>query len=157
MINYYQETNSKLISTKIEFPKKTFGRRFYKYYSKELNIIVLSLNTITKTKNKEVAKETQKLLFIIQKTIFLFKHAGFDLSNVPPLHTINVDDGSVLIEWIFNDFRIGFSIEPNKEDSSWYLVSNKKLGEINISGYISTNIDIEMLISKLINFIISNS
>lgn len=41
-----------------------------------------------------------------------------------PLKFVKVDDGSILIEWIYSSFRIGFSVEKNEQDSFWYLVSN---------------------------------
>lgn len=50
-----------------------------------------------------------------------------------PVNVHKIDDGSVLIEWIAESFRIGFSIEPDFEESSWYVVDNKDLTE---GGYI---------------------
>lgn len=41
---------------------------------------------------------------------------------VPPLHTATADDGAFLIEWIFSDRRLGFSLEPTPEESGWYFV-----------------------------------
>ena len=78
------------------------------------------------------------------------------MGYLPSLQGFNVEDGSILIEWIFGDFRIGFNIEPNPNDSGWYLVSNKNLGEISASGYTS-GIEIKNLILWLLNFILSNS
>jgi len=46
------------------------------------------------------------------------------------------DDGSILVEWISSDFRIGFSIESILSDSSWYVISNSTLGDICESGYL---------------------
>jgi hypothetical protein len=66
-------------------------------------------------------------------------------SGLPPLRTFRPEDGSVLMEWIFPDFRIGFSIDPVEEDSSWYLVSNSKLGNIMRDGYLS-DVDIPKLV-----------
>jgi len=113
-------------------------------------------DTIHQTENQQVAQEARRLLSIIQEMIASFQRFRFDLGYLPPLQAFNVDDGSVLIEWIFSDFRIGFSIEPNPEDSGWYLVSNKNLGEISASGYTS-NIDIKTLVLWLLNFALSNS
>jgi len=105
--------------------------------------------------NKSIVSEATNLLYIIRDSIIYFG-VGYELSYLPALSAFKVDDGSVLIEWIFDDFRIGFSIEPNVDESSWYLVSNEKLGDIGASGYISRN-NINNLVLWLINFVIANS
>ncbi len=120
------------------------------------SLVGCALDTIHQTENQYVAKEARKLLSIIQGAIASFKQFGVDLDYLPPLQAFNVDDGSVLIEWIFSNFRIGFNIEPNSEDSGWYLVSNENLGEISASGYTSS-IDITLIVFWLLNFALSNS
>jgi hypothetical protein len=122
----------------------------------EHSLIRPAWNVIRQTENQAIAGEARKVLLAIQETITTFQHFGFDLGYLLSLRAFNVDDGAVLIEWIFDDFRIGFSIEPALQDSSWYLVSNTKLGEISASGYIS-RINIKALILWLINFVISHS
>ncbi|MEA3486654.1 MAG: hypothetical protein U9R20_03265 [Thermodesulfobacteriota bacterium] len=67
-----------------------------------------------------------------------------------------LDDGSLTIEWISHDYRIGFSIEPNPDESGWYIVSVKKVGGTNAYGNIS-NINNRNLIQWLLNYILLNS
>lgn len=45
-----------------------------------------------------------------------------DLHTVRTLRAIDANDGSVLIEWTFEDRRLGFTIEPEVKDSGWYFV-----------------------------------
>lgn len=78
-----------------------------------------------------------------------------DSGNFPPLLMHSLNDGSVLIEWIYPDFRIGFSFESNIKESSWYLVSNKHLNEISSSGLLDIS-EIDVLITFLLRFITSN-
>ena len=61
----------------------------------------------------------------------------------------------MLIEWIFENFRVGFTIEKNSEESGWYLVSGKNLGQINAYGNLN-KADDEKLLSWLLVFVISN-
>jgi len=55
-------------------------------------------------------------------------------ASLPPLYPFVVEDGSFLIQWVFRDFRIGFSIEPVIEESSWYMVKFSKFDEVQSSG-----------------------
>ena len=77
-------------------------------------------------------------------------------NNFPPLIIKWLDDNSVLVEWIFKDFRIGFSIEPIQKESGWYLVSNKNLEEYSESGSIDFN-NIRGIINKVLIFAVHNS
>jgi hypothetical protein len=95
-------------------------------------------------------------LSIIQEMIVTFQRLQFDLGHLPPLQAFNLEDRSILIEWAFPNFRIGFTIETNHEESGWYLVSNRNLGEISASGY-TLGMDIKALVLWLLNFILSNS
>lgn len=169
MIDYYQETDSKVVFVlpheptyriPIEPVDETTGGSPNVSFSPLLessSLVRPAWDAIRQTENQEVAREARRLLSVIQEMIVSFQQFGFDLGHLPPLRAFNVvDDGSVSIEWILSDFRIGFTIEPNPEDSGWYLVSNKNLGEITASGYTS-NIDIKTLVLWLLNFILSNS
>ena len=113
-------------------------------------------NAIRQAENREVARVARRLLYTIQQVLLLLEQLGLDLHQFPPLHALNVDDGSILIEWIFADFRIGFSVEPEPEESGWYLVSNGNLGRIGASGYTS-NVNVKALVLWLVSFALSNS
>ena len=84
---------------------------------------------VSQIQNPKVEEQLDKLLSIIDKRFYIVQQEGVELSCIPPLHPHLDEDGSVLLEWIFPNFRIGFNIEPNPDDSGYHLVSNKKLGE----------------------------
>ena len=101
-----------------------------------------------------LSQQALKLLSVIQHT--LNTRAFWDIKScIPYLHATMPEDGSVLFEWIFKDYRVGFHIEPNPQESSWTLITKKSLGEICASGYI-TDIDQHKLVSWLLYFIVSH-
>jgi hypothetical protein len=106
--------------------------------------------------NKDIARRARKLLSSIQEIISIFQKVRLDLSYIPPLRAFEADDGSVLFEWSFRDYRIGFSIEPDPQESGWYLITNQNLGEISAAGHIS-GVNLQTLIIWLFSFIIMNS
>jgi len=56
-----------------------------------------------------------------------FFEKNFDANSDKPLCINALEDGSLLIEWIFPDYRFGFSLENNLNESSYYFVSNELL------------------------------
>ena len=108
----------------------------------------------SKIKNKCVAEQLDKLLSIIDKIFNVSQQqGGVDFSCIPPMHAHVEEDGSVLLEWVFPDFRIGFNIEPDPDDSGWHLVSGKNLRNKTESGQL---IDTPKICSYLYDFIRSN-
>ncbi|MCJ7691152.1 MAG: hypothetical protein MUO60_17815 [Clostridiaceae bacterium] len=49
------------------------------------------------------------------------------------------DEGSISIEWLFEQFRIGISIETDIDESCWYFVSKPEVGGIMTSGLLLNN------------------
>jgi len=165
MTYFVQETDSKIIFpvlTDYKYPtqlgNETFGNKpFLNYFSPaESRLIKLALDALKDTQTQTVADEARKLLSLIRATVSSFHQLSFDLSFLPPLRAFNNEDGSFLIEWIFKDYRIGFSIEVNHAESGWYLVSKRELGEISASGYIA-DVNIKNIVLWLLNFVVSHS
>ena len=119
-------------------------------------VIRTAWSTVGQVEDEKVADEAKRILSVIAETILIFQKRAVDLKHLPRLHAFDVQDGSILIEWIFDDFRVGFSIEPIPTESSWYLVSNAKLGDIGESGNISQDeSETQDLMLKLFTFVIS--
>ena len=49
-------------------------------------------------------------------------------------YTFKAEDGSLLIEIIGEDVRIGIALEPNLSESSWHYVTKKGICDFGIFG-----------------------
>jgi len=106
--------------------------------------------------DRDIANQARRLLSAIQEGVSIFQELRLDLGHIPQLQPFIADDGSVLFEWIFHDYRVGFSIEPDPDESGWFLVTDHNLGEITASGMISGT-DLQTLTLWLLSFIVSHS
>jgi len=159
MTNFLQETDSQSWSERglsfsssdatsdIEGQSDTFRLRG------ESNPVKQARKIIPQIENADVAKQVKRLLSFIDKIVNIAEQKEVDLSHIPSLHAHVEEDGSVLLEWVFPDFRIGFNIESDPDYSGWHLVSNKKLGDITASGQLANIAEITIL---LVDFILSN-
>jgi hypothetical protein len=119
--------------------------------------ILRSASELTdKHTNREVVQESKHLLSVIKSILYKYRESGVDLNPIPQLSAFLAEDGSILFEWIFKDYRIGFSMETDVNESSWYLITTKNLGEINASGLIHDN-NLHTSIPWLLDFILSQS
>lgn len=113
----------------------------------------LAWKVTQQAEDEKVADQARGILLIIEEIISA--SPNFKPDDLPYLRASEAEDGSMLIEWIFDDFRIGFSIEPTSDKSSWYVVSNSRLGEISACGYIpQSESHNTSLILWLFNFVI---
>lgn len=67
-----------------------------------------------------------------------FFEKNFGMIQTDKYLIINViEDDTLLIEWIFPNFRFGFSMEKDLNESSYYFISKKNYGETTVSGLIN--------------------
>jgi hypothetical protein len=164
MINAYQETDYRKIIplrqarqvSQYQPETGTIGSRggssflTLSRYSLILEPAWEATNTI---KDLKIAEQSKKIVESLQDIFTSLQQRKLDITSLHPLRGFVAEDGSFLIEWVFDDFRIGFTIESNPDESGWYLISTKKLGSITAYGSIS-EIDINTLILWLINFVL---
>jgi hypothetical protein len=81
--------------------------------------------------NKAMAKMADKILDELCNALI-----DIDSRKLPPIRAFEPEDGSLLIEWIFPHHRLGFSIEPDEQESGWFLVSDKSAHRIAASGFL---------------------
>ncbi len=111
---------------------------------------------IEKMENIETRNRACELLNSFPEILSLAKRLGIDISYLPKIKAfLNTNDGSLLVEWIFSDFRIGFTLETDDLESGWYLVSNSNLGSMNASGDIS-KVELGGLVLRLFLFAVNH-
>ena len=142
--------------------ENTYGSKIWEWddvsfdYDNEPNVVTRALNTVSKHKNNELKKRAERILVYIKEIVDLFCKYKIDVNILPEIEAFFIEDDSILLEWIYNDYRIGFSIEINPDESGWYLITNSEHGEITSSGLIKKN-NIPKIITWLIIFILLNN
>jgi len=168
MTTYLQETDSKMVfpfkkeaiySLPIRPVDATTGSDVKPQYiplPRESGLIKSAWVSIRQSENINTKDQARDLLLLIQDILSDLQQYGFNIGYLPKIYAFNIDDGSILLEWIFKDYRLGFTVEPNPQDSGWYLVTTEKLSNISASGYIiKDNFRTDVL--WLLNYIISHT
>lgn len=132
-----------------------FQRRKYHQISIENNLLCNAFELVNSLENIEQKQFANNLLEGISTNIRKFRLSGYNLKYLPTIQASFVEDKSILFEWIFDDFRVGFNIECDYKHSSWFLVTSKKYDEYFGSGYLS-EFDNDELIICFLDFIITN-
>lgn len=130
----------------------SIGTQIFYSLPKDIDIFRDLIPSFQKLEDSPVKNSILYLLLTFQKLLNQINQLNLSV-YLPPLQLRSDEDGSVLIEWIFKDFRIGFLIEPDDSESSWYLVSNSNMNELSQSGTLNVE-DCESLLNKIISFVL---
>jgi hypothetical protein len=95
-----------------------------------------AVHPLTKSAYRELRRipkaQRDAIKFVLnQLAIFLPEDSS---PMVRPFRLTLLEDSSYLLEWTFADRRLGFSFEPNPEDSGWYYVYSNGSSERYESG-----------------------
>jgi hypothetical protein len=126
-----------------------FSSEYFDIPLSDVNFLANVEKNLSTIKDPNVKNSTIILIIKILKIVTLYFNYQNESKFLPALNFNQLDDNSVLMEWIFKDFRIGFSIEPNSEESSWYLIANNKIDESNLQGLINDK-DFDLNLKRLL-------
>jgi len=124
----------------------------YSWLHPSSSLMVDTISTARDIEDPNIKDEALKLLHNIQNTLKFLDFHSCDLNLIPPMHAHNNEDGTFITELVSKNYRIGFNIEKENIESSWYLVTKGNLGEIDASGYLAPNINQNKLILWLLLF-----
>jgi hypothetical protein len=149
-----QKNNSKLISS---YPiDSTSGSSASIYYYSSSRITEQARAILPKVINQQMSQVIKNLIIIIEEVTSKFAATGYDINLLPPLIASISEDKSVSLNWISPDYRIGFNIEPNVNDSSWFLITTKHLNENGAYGSLSQLNDRD-IVNMLMGVVQANS
>ena len=115
------------------------------------------VSKITEMQNPVVKRQALDILDRIYICLFHYSQSTNLSNRLPKLHlTIDMDD-AVYIEWNFQNFRFGFTLEPEKENSSFYFVS----GDLTEGSITSTSdklgLNYRPIVDKIVKYALENT
>ena len=113
--------------------------------------------SISRLEDLEVTKQVQQVLLNLY--LSLQKESKYKtISNyLSRMNLVQEDDKTALLEWNFEDFRVGFKLELDKKESSYFIVSQDRS-----TGSFSANTqklspDLLSTIKKIVEYVLENT
>ena len=103
-----------------------------------------------------VARNTAEVVSAIEEAAAALAASGGEVKMIPPVRATLQANGSVNLEWLKRDLRVGFTIETDPGDSGWYLVTSRDLGDTGAYGPLSSRW-IRDTVSRAFYFLSANS
>jgi hypothetical protein len=163
MMNTLQETDSQAVPApqerKFAFvaqsPSGTSSWNIVERYSpiqSPYHQLARTMNVVEKLGRNSIGVQAADLIVALQRVLANMQRYRFNTHHIPALNVQQPDDGSLLFEWTLPNLRLGFSIEEDNSQSSWYLVTNATLGNIGGSGYLPGG-NLQNLLEWLVSFL----
>jgi hypothetical protein len=73
------------------------------------------------------------------------------------LNLVCQEDGSALLEWNFQDFRVGFTLEPNEDESSCFIVSQDKNKNLFSADTQKLDVNNSASIDEIVGYVLGNT
>ena len=120
-------------------------------------VLVSAKESIFSLSNPIVKDQTVKLISTIQFYLDYFTADNAITNRLPAINLLEREDTSVLVEWSFQSFRIGFALETIPDESNYYIVSEDRTLHQFIAETYPLGLNYETIVSNLIQYVIRNS
>jgi len=117
-------------------------------------IFVKTLEEANKLSNESVRKQTIEALYAI---IHCLQTKSISSRRLPKPSLTENDDGSSLLEWNFEKFRIGLYFEQDESKSFYFFVQRDDSVGLSDSWSRRINGEIKSVVASLVNFIVDNT
>jgi len=122
-----------------------------------INIFSKLSEKIGSFSDQNVKKQTMTILAALNHTLQQIAMDNNLSNHLSRLSVIEQEDSTVLIEWNFQSFRVGFSVEPEESESNYYLASeDEKTGNFSMNAK-KIGADIDKIVTNMIEYVIVNT
>lgn len=99
--------------------------------------------------SETLLQKTLKIIDLLDKETQHYQNL-----DMPPIGVSTPEDDEILIGWAIPHVRIGFSIEGEGDESSWYAVTDGTVDATNAWGYLNDLESEEKLVAFLVSYIV---
>lgn len=131
---------------------------FRKVLPTSIDLFSQSKLNLNKIDDERTKKNVILILYQIIRSIIKKDEMDTIHAVLSKLELSYLEDKSVIIEWIFCNFRAGFTIEPNLNDSATYIVvDNRENRLFQSASQLMDESNYEQLIDEVIDFVTRNA
>lgn len=156
---FLNEANEKTIRTTIGNTSNSYATTEPYGMVLPSNIDVFSSLTTSflSLEDTEVVKQVREVLLNLYLSL---RKAGKHkpISNyLSRMNLVQQEDKAALLEWNFQDFRVGFTLEPDRTESSYFVVSQNKNAGSFMADTQKLDTDVFRLVDKIVEYVLENT
>lgn len=122
-----------------------------------INVFSRIYSNILKLEDPEVTKQVHQVLLNLYLSLQKISKYQSIENYLSRINLVQMEDKTALLEWNFEDFRVGFNLEPDKNDSSYFIVSqDKRVGHL-LANTQKIGADLWKIVEKIVEYVLENT
>jgi len=122
-----------------------------------LNVFSNLAASIAELEDTEVEKQVRRVLSSLYMSLQKASRRKNINNYLSRLNLIQQEDKAALLEWSFQDFRVSFTLEPDKNESSYFYVSQDKSTGSFKADTQKLDADISRVVDKIVEYVLENT
>ncbi|MDR1205126.1 MAG: hypothetical protein LBL26_06550 [Peptococcaceae bacterium] len=122
-----------------------------------INIFSSLSDRMAGLEDHEVTEQVRQVLIYLYRSLqraYRRKPLNNYLSR---MNLVQQDDKAALLEWNFEDFRVGFTLEPVRSESSFFVVSQDKSAGSLMADTQKLDADISRSVDQIVEYVLENT
>lgn len=142
----YELTNNDFYQNNVQ------GNNYYNSFSKNTDVFDKVIKEMGSIENESLRENLLEFTRTFTSILSNLK----EIPNFLPAFILTVEEDSLFLEWVFKDFRVGFTISVSEDESMWFMITNKNLEELSVSGDLKSS-DYYSVILRILGFVLENT
>lgn len=122
-----------------------------------LNVFSNLAASIAELEDTVVAEQVRRVLSCLYLSLQRASRRKTINNYLSRINLIQQGDKAALVEWSFQDFRVGFTLEPEKKESSYFVVSQDKSAGSFMADTQKLDDDISRSVDKIVEYVLENT
>ena len=116
------------------------------------------IQKISQISNEQVKEQVERFFYSFLGALNNYYENTIIRDNISKVFLNEIEDGAVLIEWNFYNFKIGFCFEQEEKESNCYFIfDNEKMGVFSSKSIKLAKEKYENILIECIEFILQNA
>lgn len=122
-----------------------------------LDPVRIAFEKISSFKNPSIKLKVSQILGLIRNNLAHNLDIFRSSIRLPQIHVTESDDDSALIEWNFQSFRIGFSLDAADNSASYFVISEDRQSDSFLAETKRMDGSYQEVVSAIVDYVIFNS
>lgn len=112
---------------------------------------------LSELENSVVAEQVKQVLVKLYHALKRENEQKIIDNYLSRLNLVQQENKAALLEWNFQDFRVGFALEPDKRQSSYFIVSQDKTSESFTMDAQMLNPELSHSVDRIVDYVLGNT
>jgi hypothetical protein len=157
--SFLNETNKNIKQITIDITSNSYedNTPYGTVLPSNINVFSSLAARLLTIENQDVIQQVKQTLLYIYRALQKANVQRKINNYLSRINLVQQQDMAALLEWNFENFRVGFTLEPNRDESSYYIISQDNSIEAFQVDTQKINPDFSRPVEKIVKYVLENT